>query len=131
MSSTAEQFRDLKFQKHIDYITKRAYARIWIVKRLAELGASRETLVDTYTKQVRTLLEYCVPVWHSRLTMSQFNQIERVQNVCMKVILGQEYKSANQSRKLLKLDTLLRRRKEICLKFGLKSLNHQNHTKWF
>ena len=31
--------QDLKWQKHIDNITKRAFSRIWIVKRLSELGA--------------------------------------------------------------------------------------------
>ena len=111
--------------------TKNAYGRIWIIKRLVTLGASRETLIDTYIKQVRTVLEYGVPVWHSSLTLQQKSQIERVQNTSMKVILGQEYQSADTARKVLKLNTLEKRRIEICMKFGQKATLNKNHSKWF
>ena len=70
--------------------TKQAYSRIWILKRLVNLGASRPILVDTYTKQVRTVLEYGVPVWHSSLTLQQKSQLESVQKTSMKVILGRD-----------------------------------------
>ena len=80
------------------------------------MGAKSETLVDTYQKQVRTILEYCVPVWHSRLTLSQSNQLERVQNVSMRVIMGQKYTSSRDARNILNLKTLYKRRVDICLK---------------
>ena len=70
---------DLKWKKHINMTTKKAYARIWILKRLVTLGANRETLIDTYIKQVRTVLEYGVPVLHFSLTLQQKSQLERVQ----------------------------------------------------
>ena len=65
------------------------------------------------------------------LTKAQRLQIERVQNTCMKVILGKEYQSSKFARKRLKLDTLDKRRTSICLKFGIKASKHKNHSKWF
>ena len=67
---------DLKWKKHVDMTTKKAYARIWILKRLVTLGATRDTLRDTYIKQLRTVLEYGVPVWHSSHTVWQKSQLE-------------------------------------------------------
>ena len=122
---------DLKWKKHVNMTTKQAYARLWILKRLVNLGARRDILVDTYIKQVRTVLEYGVPVWHSSLTLQQKSQLERVQKTSMNVILGREYQSASSARKVLKLHTLEKRRINICLKFGLKAAKNKNHTKWF
>ena len=48
---------DLKWQKHVDEMMKKAYSRIWILKRLSHLGASEMDLIDTYNQQVRSLLE--------------------------------------------------------------------------
>ena len=122
---------DVKWQAHVDDICKRAYSRLWMVKRLAELGASEDTLIDTYDKQVRTILEYCVPVWHSRLTINQADQLERVQSVSMKIILGLNYTSSRNARQKLNFETLFKRRQDICLKFGKKALEHKNHSNWF
>ena len=122
---------DFKWQTHIGNVTKRAYSRVLILRRLSEMGAGVETLVDTYYKQVRTVLEYCVPVWHSRLTLCQSDQIERVQNVSMMIILGEKYKTSNNAREKLKIETLQKRRNDICLKFGQKALKHPNHSNWF
>lgn len=90
--------RDLKWQKHVDESTKKAYRNIWILKRLSQLGASRQTLRDTYCKQVRSQLEYCVPIWHPALTEAQTEEVERVQSASLRVILGEKYKSARSAR---------------------------------
>ena len=87
--------------------------------------------MDAYTKQVRSVLEYSTPVWHPGLTVQQSQQIERVQNVCLQIIQGDNYKTNSEGRTKLGLQKLEDRRKDICLKFGLKSLGHPNHQKWF
>ena len=122
---------DMRWEIHNNNICKKAYSRMWILGRLAEIGATADTLMDTYFKQVRTILEYCVPVWHPGLTKSQSDQLERVQNISMRLILGEKYTSSKRARKTLKLDTLNLRRRDICLKFGLKAQQHPNHTNWF
>ena len=49
-------------------IVDRANAKLWISRRLKKLGADRDDLKDVYIKQVRSILEFAVPVWHSSLT---------------------------------------------------------------
>ena len=101
------------------------------MKRLQNLGSSQNELVDTYVKQVRSILEYCVPVWHPGLTIAQSDQIERVQNCCLQVIMGPNFQSARSARIILKLETLEKRRKDLCYNFAKKAINHNNHTNWF
>ena len=122
---------DLKWQKQVDEMTKKAYSRIWILKRLSHLGASEMDLIDTYNQQVRSLLEYCVPVWHPGLNNAQSKQIETVQNVCLQVIIGDAYQSSSSARKVLNLEKLNKRRNDLCHKFAQKSMDHPNHKKWF
>ena len=56
--------KHLKWNSNTKYITTRAYSRLWILKRLENLGASHSELRDCYTKQARSILEYCAVVWH-------------------------------------------------------------------
>ena len=58
---------DLRWWSNTEDITKWAYARLWAVRRLVKCGASKEDMVDIYTKQVRSVLEFGVPVWNSAL----------------------------------------------------------------
>ena len=84
---------DLKFSKNTDYIVKKAFKRIWMLKRLKNLGASDDQLIDVYLKQIRSVLELAVPAWHSSLTISDALSIERVQKAALQVVLGPHYSS--------------------------------------
>ena len=48
-------------------------------------------LFDVYTKEIRSILEMAVPVWHSGLTNKQTADIESIQKVAMQIILQQNY----------------------------------------
>ena len=68
---------DVKWTSNTKNLVKRAYRRLWMVKRLRNLGASSADLVDIYVKQVRGLVEFGVPVWQSSITDVERNDIER------------------------------------------------------
>ena len=53
---------NLKWGTNTSYICEKAYKRLWIIRRLKSLGATREELVDIYIKQVRYVLELAAPV---------------------------------------------------------------------
>ena len=57
------------------------------------MGLSSEILYDVYTKEVRSILELAVPVWHSDLTRKQCADIERIQKVAFAIILGSKYQN--------------------------------------
>ena len=97
-----------------------AFTRIWTLRRLKRLGTKTADLLDVYFKQVRSILELAVPLWHSSLTSFDRNRIERVQKSALGIILGRKYKSYNRALTYLKLDSLFNRREKLCRKFALK-----------
>jgi hypothetical protein len=122
---------DMKFSRNTEYIVERGYKRVWMLRRLKNLGASDYQLVDVYIKQVRSVLELAVPVWHSSLTVADKISIERVQKSALQIILGLEYDSYKSACQHLGLETLEVRRKKLCKKFGIKAAKNAKHTKWF
>ena len=47
---------DMKWAANTDFIVKRAYKKLWVMRRLKELGADEDQLLDIYIKQIRCLL---------------------------------------------------------------------------
>ena len=79
---------DLKWQRNTDYICQRARTKLLTLRRLMKLNFYLLHILDVYTKEVRSLLELAVPVWHSGLNKLQSAQIERVQKTAFRIILG-------------------------------------------
>ena len=62
---------DLKWTKNTTFICEKARRKIWILKRMLPFNFTHFELFDVYQKEVRTILEYASPVWHSGLTRHQ------------------------------------------------------------
>ena len=122
---------DLKWHENTTNITKKAFSRLWVLRRLKNMGASKATLVDIYNKQIRSVVEYASVVWNAGLTKDNRNQIERVQKSAFSVILGNKYNSYEEACSELKMKTLVDRRKELALKFAKKASSHPIHQTWF
>ena len=108
---------DLKWSLNTEYIVKRANSKLWCLRRLKSLGASTEDLLDVYFKQVRSIVEYAAPVWHSSLTGEDRIRIERIQKSALHIILGISYKSYRSALMVTNLDTLFERRRKLCKTF--------------
>ena len=52
---------DMSWASNTDNMVQKANKRMWILRRLKNLGAQADDLVDLYTKQVRSVLELAVP----------------------------------------------------------------------
>ena len=76
--------------KNTKNIIKKAYKRIWIMKRLKLLGATRNQLLEIYTQKVRIVLEVAVPIWHPALSISDKLNIDRAQKSVNNIIFGRE-----------------------------------------
>ena len=112
---------DLRWESNTEYICKKAYKNMWVLRRLKNMKMDKSTILEYYQKEVRVHLELAVPVWHSGLTMKQSADIERVQRVAISIVLGLvdfDYKRACDS---LALKPLYIRRVELCLKFARKT----------
>ena len=121
----------LDWDKNTRELCKKAYARMTILTKLKYVGTPVEDLIDVYILYIRSILEYCSVVWHSTLTVQQCTDIEKVQKLCLKIILGAEYSGYENSLEMCGLERLNVRRESRCLKFGLKSLLHPVHSNLF
>ena len=122
---------DLRWTSNTKTMVKKANQRLWMIKRLKNLGAHAEDLVDVFVKQVRSVLEFGVPVWNSRVTQIEKVNIERVQKNFCKITLGEHYTSYERALTTLQLEPLEDRRTRLCLKFALKAEKHIKFQKWF
>ena len=95
------------------------------------MGASKQALLDIYTKHVRSVLKFAAVVWNSSLTQDNIITIERVQKCAFSVILGVRYQSYEEACESLKMESLGKRRETLSRKFAVKSSKHPIHSQWF
>ena len=57
---------------------KRAFKKLAAIQRLKRHGANLNDLVDIFVKEVRSILEFGVRVWNSRLTQEEVLGIESI-----------------------------------------------------
>ena len=58
---------------------------------MVKMDFDLETRFDVYTKEVRSVVELAVPVWHSSITKQQCADIERMQKLSFQILLGENY----------------------------------------
>ena len=122
---------DLRWDANTNAITKKAFKRLWMLRRLKNLGLKTSSLVKIYTTQIRSLLEYGAVSWHSMLSIENEKAIERVQKSAVAVILGSDYENYENSLAVLALQRLDIRRKKLCTTFARKAAKHPQHSNWF
>ena len=96
-----------------------------MLRNMKKSGLSELELIDAYKKEIRSLLELAVPVWHSGLTVEQSQTIERVQKLALSAILGPKYTNYSDVLDKLQLDSLSIRRTKICSNFIEKNMKSQ------
>ena len=82
---------DLKWDRNTDYIVKKAYKRMELLRKVANFSNSIEDKTDIYVLYVRSVLEQSIVVWHSSLTKENCEDLERVQRCALRIILGKNY----------------------------------------
>ena len=74
---------------------------------------------------------YSLVVWHSSLTKTNENDLERVEKSALKLILKEEYRDYKNALKVLAVESLFERREKLCLKIAKKCLKNENFRKLF
>ena len=82
---------DLSWKSNTEFITKKAYKRMIILKNLFHFNLPIEEMIDIYYLYIRSVVEQSAVVWHSSLTKGEQLDIERVQKVALRIILKDEY----------------------------------------
>ena len=109
---------------------KRAYAKLWILRRLKQMGVKTDILELIYFPYMRSILEFGVPVWNGAISQKEVNKIERVQRIAIHIIYGKKYSHA-ESCKNFKIEKLTVRREKLCKNFAKKALKHDKFKDWF
>ena len=122
---------DLKCDANTKYITAKGYSRLWMLRRLKALGASKKELVDCYLKLTRSILEYCSVVWQAGLTQANRADLEIVQKSACAIILGKEYVGYQTALENLGLEKLEARRVSLSTKFAKKAFKSKKYSNWF
>ena len=122
---------DLKWKQNTDFMTKKAYVKLWVVKRLKTKSTNLEDMIEIYCKKIRSILEFGVPVFNHGPTLEEVSDIERVQNSFLHIALGKKYPGYENALELCELDTLEERRLKLCKSFAVKASKHPKHSSWF
>ena len=122
---------DMRWNSNTESIVKRAYNKLWTIRRLKELGANTPELVDIFMKHCRSILEFAAPAWHGAITVAERQDIERVQKVALHIILGDQYETYRNALGITNLEMLEVRRNNLCMKFAKKSEKNEKHKHWF
>ena len=92
---------------------------------------NKNDLLHIYKSFIRSRLEFGSFVWHSSLTKTNENDLERVQKSALKLILKDEYRDYKNALKVLAVESLFERREKLCLKFAKKCIKNENFRKLF
>ena len=111
-------------------IKKKFAARIWIIRHLKRAKLSTDKLIRIYCALIRPCIEYAQVVYHSMITNTQAKDLERLQSISLKTILGWE-KSYTTCLEISGLSSLGDRRREACENFAKKILDNPRFSHWF
>ena len=102
-----------------------------ILKKLYKFSVPVEELVNIYCLYIRSVAEQSSVVWSSSLTVGQQYDLERVQKVALRIILGDDYSSYENSLELTGLEKLQARRSALSLNFAKKCTKNERASDMF
>ena len=115
---------DLSWNKNTSMLTKKAYARMEILRKLYCFNVPILDLITIYIIYIRCYLEQSCVLWHSSLTQEDSNKLERVQKVALRIILKDKYIGYQHALEQTEMETLEKRRETLCRNFALSCLKH-------
>ena len=117
---------DLSWNRNTSKLVTESNKRMQFLHRAKKFTNNVADLKKIYMLQVRSKLEQSAAVWHSSLTKKNISDLERVQKCALRIILGDKYLNYQNALKVIKLDSLERRREELCLRFAKQCLRHES-----
>ena len=116
---------------HVEALADKYKMKKWMLHHLRDAGFRGEVLFKLYCCYIRSIFEYCTPVYHSMLTSSQEHQLERLQRHAIRVCYGSEVPIEDVMATHC-IETLKARRERRCDKFIRKAASNARFgTRWF
>ena len=111
---------DLRWAANTRSIYIKAMEKMWLLRRMIKLKLEPKIVRDYYIKEIRVLAEQGVSIWNSGLTKGQVNDLETIQKVALKIILGDDIRSYDMACSFFKLEPLSERTTELCTNLAVK-----------
>ena len=80
--------RYLTWNNHLTCIYKRANSRLHFLRQLKRAAVSCKDMLRFYIADIRPVIEYAAPVWHTGLTAELAESLESVQKRALRIIFG-------------------------------------------
>lgn len=122
---------DMKTMSNTQYICQKSYGRMWILRRLKELGCPIPELLDVLRQQILSLVELAVPYWGPMITKVESDMIERILKTGLHIILQERYISFHHALNTTNMKSLSDRRKDIIFKFSKNAHKSDTFCSWF
>ena len=122
---------DMRTISNTQYIVRRAWKRMWVVRRLKALGASEQELLSVLRAQVLSVLQFATPAWSTLLTVQESNQIESVLRTGLYLVYGERHKSFSWALRQAKMRTLKEERSRQFENFTRDCLASTKFRNWF
>ena len=135
---------DLKWSKNTTQICSKGNQRFYFLQKLKQFGLSKAELIHGWKTMIRPITEYAAPLWHSSLTDTDSNRLEKLQKRALGLILGTtyidnkryytygkehlSYTAALEKTDLIPLD---KRREILTSKFALDAFKSERHNDIF
>ena len=116
---------DFSWKSNTDFITRKAYKRMIILKNLFHFNLPITEMLEIYFLYIRSVVEQASVVWSSSLTKGEQLDLERVQKVALKIILQEHYTNYSHALQLTGLPTLKARRNKLSLSFAKSCLKNK------
>ena len=122
---------DMKTITNTEYICKRAYARMWVLRRLKALRCPIPELLDVLKQQILSICEGNVAYWGPMITKEESNMLERCLKTGLHIIYQEQYITFKQVLLLANMRSLKYRRKILITKFSKKAFRSEKFKNWF
>ena len=122
---------DLRWGSNTKAVLKKAMSRMWLLRRLKVVKLDPKTILEYYCKEIRPLAEHGVAIWNSGLTKSQIMELEKIQKVALKIILGDQYHGYDTACTKFNIEKLSTRRKNLCINFAVKLFKSPKSGEYF
>ena len=106
-------------------ICKKAFKRMWIIRRLKNLGYPNKELLTVLREQIVSTCEVGVAWWGPMLTKQESNMLERVLKTGLHIFFQDKYVNFRNALYLGNLKSLKERRQIQIVKFCKKL--HKNY----
>ena len=122
---------DLKTITNRESICKKAFKRMWIIRRLKALGCPNKELLVVLREQIISICEVGVAWWGPMITIQESNMLERVLKAGLHIIFQDNYINFKNALILGNLKSLKERRCAQIVSFSNKSYKNPRFQTWF